>query len=131
MKKNGILNKEISDVVASMGHYHSLVICDAGFPVPDGVRRIDLALEPGLPAFMDVLRVVLKELQVEEIIIASETVDQSPERFKEMIVLFPDITPKLIPHTELKKLSHNAKACIRSGECTPYSNLILVSGVTY
>jgi len=131
MKKSGILNKEISDVVASMGHYQSLVICDAGFPIPDGVKRIDLALEPGLPAFMDVLRVTLKELQVEEIVIANETSNQSPERYKEMIALFPGITPKLVPHTEIKRLSHNAKACIRSGECTPYSNLILVSGVTY
>lgn len=131
MKKNGILNKEISDVVAGMGHYQPLIICDAGFPIPDEVRRIDLALEPGLPAFMDVLRVVLKELQVEEIIIASETPDQSPERFKEMIALFPGITPKLIPHTEFKRMSHNVKACIRSGECTHYSNVILVSGVTY
>ncbi|MCX6079412.1 MAG: D-ribose pyranase [Chloroflexi bacterium] len=131
MKKNGILNKEISDVVAGMGHYQSLVICDAGFPIPPEVRRIDLALEPGLPAFMDVLRVVLKELQVEEIIIASETSDQSPARYQEMIALFPGVISKVVPHTEFKKLSYNAKACIRSGECTPYSNLILVSGVTY
>jgi D-ribose pyranase len=131
MKKTGILNKEISDVVAGMGHYQSLVICDAGFPIPEEVRRIDLALEPGMPAFMDVLRVVLKELHIEEIIIASETVDQSPARYSEMLASFPGITPEVVSHTELKKLSHNAKACIRSGECTPYSNIILVSGVTY
>lgn len=131
MKKIGILNQEISDVVAGMGHYQPLIICDAGFPIPDGIRRIDLALEPGLPAFMDVLRVVLKELQVEEIIIASETADQSPERYKEIIALFPGLIPKLVPHIEFKRMSHDAKACIRSGECTPFSNLILVSGVTY
>jgi D-ribose pyranase len=131
MKKTGILNKEISDVVASMGHYQSMVICDAGFPILDEVKRIDLALEPGLPAFVDVLRVILKELQVEEIINASETIGQSPELYKEMTALFPGIIPKLVPHTEFKRMSHTAKACIRSGECTPYSNLILVSGVTY
>jgi D-ribose pyranase len=131
MKKTGILNKEISDVVAGIGHTQSLVICDAGFPIPEEVRRIDLALEPGLPAFMDVLRVVLKELQIEGIIIASETIEQSPARYTEMLACFPGITPEVVSHTEFKKLSTNAKACIRSGECTPYSNMILVSGVTY
>ena len=131
MKKVGILNKEISDVVAGMGHYQQLVVCDAGFPIPEGVRRIDLALEPGLPAFMDVLRVVLKELQVEGIVIAQETTEHSPGRFVEMRSLFPGIEPQLVPHTEFKEMTHRVKACIRSGECTPYSNILLVSGVTY
>ena len=131
MKKTGILNKEISDVVAGMGHYQSIVICDAGFPIPDDIKRIDLALEPGLPAFMDVLRVVLKELYIEEFIVANETVNQSPDRFEEIIAMFPNVSPKLISHDEFKKISHNAKACIRSGEVTPFSNLILISGVIY
>lgn len=131
MKKTGILNKEISDVIAGMGHYQQIIVCDAGFPIPPEVRRIDLALEPGLPAFMDVLRVVLKELQVEEVVIACESRDQSPARFAEMLAMFPGMTPRLVPHTEFKQMSHNVKACIRSGECTPYSNMMLVSGVTY
>lgn len=131
MKKTGILNKEISDVIASMGHYQQIIVCDAGFPIPDGVRRIDLALEPGLPAFMDVLRVVLKELQIEEIVIATESCTVSPARYAEMLAQFPGITPRLVPHTEFKQMSHSVKACIRSGECTPYSNIMLVSGVTY
>lgn len=131
MKKTGILNKEISDVVAGMGHYQKLIICDAGFPIPDGVRRIDLSLEPGIPAFMDALRVVMKELQVEEIVIANETAEYSPGRYSEMTDMFPGIAPKMVSHTEFKDMSKSVKACIRTGECTPYSNIILVSGVTY
>jgi D-ribose pyranase len=131
MKKTGILNKEISDVIAGMGHYQSIIVCDAGFPIPEGVRRIDLALEPGLPAFLDVLRVVLKELQVESVVIAAETEDQSPARYQEIRSMFPAIQPQVVPHTEFKKMSFSAKACIRSGECTPYSNIMLISGVTY
>ncbi|NPV52450.1 MAG: D-ribose pyranase [Firmicutes bacterium] len=131
MKKTGILNKDVSEVVASMGHYQSLVVCDAGFPIPDGVRRIDLALEEGLPRFLDVLRVVLKELQVEQIVIARETIECSPSRYREITDMFPGLTPKIVSHSDFKEMSKNAKACIRSGECTPYSNIILVSGVTY
>ena len=131
MKKTGILNQDISEVIAGMGHYQEIIVCDAGFPIPEGVRRIDLALEPGLPAFLDVLRVVLKELQVQEIVIAEESRDLSPARYAEMLALFPGISPRLVPHTEFKQMSHEVKACIRSGECTPYSNILLVSGVTY
>jgi D-ribose pyranase len=56
MKKTGIVNQDISQVIAGMGHYQKIIICDAGFPIPDGVRRIDLSLVPGQPAFMEVLK---------------------------------------------------------------------------
>jgi D-ribose pyranase len=131
MKKTGILNYEIAQVIAGMGHYQKIIICDAGFPIPEGVRRIDLALTPGLPAFMDVLTTVMEELYVEEVIISKETTEHSPQRFEEMKAQFPRITPELVAHTEFKEMSKTVKACIRSGECTPYSNIMLVSGVTY
>jgi D-ribose pyranase len=74
---------------------------------------------------------VMLELCVEEIIIAEETVENSPQRFEEMKAQFPGIKPDLIPHDQFKEVSTTVKVCIRSGECTPYSNIILVSGVTY
>ena len=64
MKKIGILNKDISEVIASMGHMDMLVVCDAGLPIPAGVRRIDLALKEGLPGFIETVETVYKELQV-------------------------------------------------------------------
>jgi D-ribose pyranase len=131
MKKTGILNYEIAQVIAGMGHYQKIIICDAGFPIPEGVRRIDLALTPGLPAFMDVLTAVMQELCVEEVIVSKETTEYAPQRFEEMKAQFPGITPELVPHTEFKEMSKTVKACIRSGECSPYSNIMLVSGVTY
>jgi D-ribose pyranase len=131
VKKTGILNYDISSVIASLGHYQVIVICDAGFPIPLAVKRIDLSLLPGLPSFMDVLKAVEAELCIEEIILAEETNLHSPKRFQEIIDLFPAINHKSIPHSEFKQLSKTAIACIRSGECTPYSNVMLVSGVTY
>ena len=56
MKKIGILNQDISCVVAGMGHNDMLVIGDAGLPIPDGVRRIDLAVKQGVPGFLIPLR---------------------------------------------------------------------------
>ena len=37
----------------------------------------------------------------------------------------------LIPHVEFKKLSQGARAFVRSGEFTPYANVILHAGVAY
>ncbi|MBC8079155.1 MAG: D-ribose pyranase [Gorillibacterium sp.] len=131
MKKIGILNHDISEVIASMGHYQELVICDAGFPIPPGVKRIDLSLTSGMPAFLDVLKTVMIELCVEEVIVAEETEANSPDRLRDINNIFHELTPTVIPHTQFKERSKTAIACIRSGECTPYSNIILVSGVTY
>jgi D-ribose pyranase len=38
---------------------------------------------------------------------------------------------EMIPHERFKELTHQAAAVIRSGECTPYANIILVSGVVF
>ncbi len=44
MKKTGILNQPISSVIAGLGHMDTLVIADAGLPIPPEAQRIDLAL---------------------------------------------------------------------------------------
>ncbi len=40
MKKHGVLNCEISEVVATMGHTDMLAIADARLPILDEVWRI-------------------------------------------------------------------------------------------
>jgi D-ribose pyranase len=131
MKKKGILNPQISKVIASMGHRDLLTICDAGFPVPLEPERIDLTVVEGIPRFMDVLSAMAEELQVEKIYIAKETTEVSPKRYKEMKALFPDAEVELITHTKFMELSHKTRATIRTAEFTSYSNIILKSGVVY
>ncbi len=132
MKKKGILNRDISEVIASMGHTDKLVICDGGFPIPSDMRRIDLALIAGKPPFLETLEIILDELAVEKIIIAEETEQVSPMLYKKIRELFPgDIEVEKVPHIEFKQIAKEAKAVIRTGEFTPYANIILVSGVVY
>ena len=38
---------------------------------------------------------------------------------------------EFVSHTELKKRTENCKAVIRSGETTPYANIILQSGCIF
>lgn len=108
-----------------------LVICDAGFPIPEGTNRIDLALKLGYPSFFEVLDVVLEELEVEKIIIAEEVENISPKCYREILNRFPNTPIETIRHEEFKKQSTRAKGIIRTGECVPYSNIILVSGVVF
>jgi D-ribose pyranase len=131
MKKTGILNNEISEVIASMGHMDMLTLCDAGLPIPDSVRRIDLAVVPGVPGFLQVAEAIEKELKVQQIIIASELREKNPEMDKKIKSIYPNIEVIYKLHKEFKEISSKSRAIIRTGECTPYANIILVSGVIF
>lgn len=131
MKKTGILNSDISRVVANMGHMDWLGIGDAGTPVPPETEKIDLAVKAGLPSFSVVLEEILKELSVQKIYVAEEIKSQNPEQMKNIIKILPNVEIEFIPHSQLKKNLTRAKAFIRTGEETPYSNVILESGVIF
>lgn len=131
MKKTGILNSDISRVVANMGHMDWLGIGDAGTPVPAGTEKIDLAIHANLPSFEDVLKEVLKELDVQKVYVADEIKEKNPKQLKNIKQLLPDAEIQFIPHSELKKNLARSKAFIRTGEETPFSNVILESGVIF
>ena len=84
-----------------------------------------------LPSFPDVLRVLLGDLAVEKFIVASETQQVSPRRYAEILTLLAGVPHEAVPHAEFKVLARDARAAIRTGDIIPYSNIILVSGVTY
>jgi D-ribose pyranase len=131
MKKIGIINGPISAVIASLGHTDTVVIADAGLPIPTGPERIDLALSAGLPAFLDTLRVVLTEMQVERAVIASEMLEVSPTVYQAIKALLGETPIDTLPHESFKQQTRSARAVIRTGEFTPYANIILVAGVVF
>lgn len=131
MKKNGILNADISRVLSYMGHTDQLCIGDCGLPIPETTERIDLALSFGNPSFMDVLKEVSKDMKVEKIILAEEIKTQNPDQLKNVLDLFKGIEVEYVSHAELKIMSGSCKAVIRTGETTPYSNIILQSGCIF
>ena len=129
MKRTALLHADLSHAIASMGHGDMLVIGDVGLPIPNGPRRIDLALTPGIPAVADVLRVVLAELQVEKAVIATEAVERAQGLLPSWCQL--PVAPATVSHEEFKRLTERARVVVRTGECTPYANVILVAGVTF
>lgn len=108
-----------------------LSIGDAGMPVPAGTKQIDLALDKQTPSFMQVLENVLQELKVQKIYLADEIKDQNPTQLENIKQALPDVEIEFMPHTDLKKSLAKTHAFIRTGEMTPYSNIILESGVTF
>ncbi|UYI77276.1 MAG: D-ribose pyranase [Fusobacterium varium] len=135
MKKSRLLNSELSYEIAKIGHTAHITLCDAGLPIPQNVKRIDLAVEAGLPGFITVLDPVLSEMQVEEIILAEEIKEKNMPMYEAIMKSFKEagMNPKVVfvPHEEFKKITHNSEAIVRTGECSPYANIILKSGVVF
>ncbi len=131
MKLGGVLNHRLSMVIAEMGHTDGLTVADAGLPVPQGVDRIDLALSPGIPSFEQTLEAIASELRVEEIVIAREAFDANPDVLNAIEACFPGVPINAVPHVEFKSLTRETRAVVRTGECSPFANAILRSGVIF
>lgn len=139
MKKLGLLNAQLSRTIATLGHGQAITICDCGLPIDQQVERVDLALIPGVPTFMQTLEAVLSEQNVEEVILASEFEQISPELHVEVMTCIARLEAEqgrpvnvvTVPHCEFKSISNQSVAVVRTGECTPYANIILRSGVCF
>lgn len=137
MKRQGILNSDISRVLSYMGHTDTICIGDCGLPIPDETERIDLAVRFGQPSFMGVLREVGADMKIEKIVLAEEMKSQNPEVLQEIEQFFVEnetgFKPKVefVLHSDLKQMTKTCKAVIRTGETTPYANIILQSGCIF
>ena len=127
MKRSGLLNAPVNARISTLGHGHLVVITDCGMPLPESSAVVDLALVQGTPAFSQVLRAVLAEIEVESSTIATEAVGTSVEASVRAAGLSPDT----VSHEDLKALLPGARLIIRTGEATPYANVALRCGVTF
>jgi D-ribose pyranase len=128
VKKGGILHPEICKLLAATGHTDYITICDRGFPVPDGPRRIDLALVDGIPTVLDVLRAVTAEWTLDRVIITQEMTEISPQHVEAIRAIVGEVPLDVRSHLELKHLSRTARGTIRTGDTTPWGNILIVSG---
>lgn len=139
MKKGVLINSQISYVISKLGHGDSIVIGDSGLPIPNWNAAIDLAVKKGIPAFLDVLDAVLAEQRVEQVILAKETKEYSSQLYEKIIIKIQEmekvegikVKHTEVSHEEFKLMTKESKAVIRTGEFTPYANIILKSGVVF
>ena len=129
MKEVGMLNGQIDSALNRQGHMDLMMVVDAGFPCPDHVELIDVAISEGVPQIIDVLAELRKYHSVEKVVMAEETRQHNPSYFEKAAKSFGDnVELEVIPHTELKERSHHVKTIIRTGDFTAWGNILLVSG---
>ena len=135
MKKTGIINADISRVLSYMGHTDKIAVGDCGLPIPEETERIDLALRLGTPRFMEVLEAVLDDMVIEKVVLAEEIKENNPALLAEIQNLLKErelqVPVEFISHAQLKEETKSCKAVIRSGENTPYANIILQSACIF
>ncbi|MEU6822517.1 D-ribose pyranase [Streptomyces atriruber] len=129
MKRSGILNRHLAGALAELGHGDTVLVCDAGMPIPAGPRVVDLAFRAGVPSFAEVLDGLLDELVVEGGTAALEVRESNPSTARLLSDSLPSLA--LVPHEELKGLSAGARLVVRTGEARPYANVLLRCGVFF
>ena len=127
MKKSGILNAQLIRCIAELGHKDLFMIGDAGMPIPKGVEVVC----GGVPTFKQVMDAVLAETEVEAYTIANEIEEKNPELLAYIQQSLLEAEESRIDHVDLKKMSAQCKFAIRTGEFTPYPNIILRAGVAF
>ena len=130
MLKNTILNNELIYILSRLGHTQTICICDAGLPIPLNSKLVDLALLPGYPDIHTVINAILDSMPTEKAYCAHESIEKNPD-FIHTLRSKLDYDISFVSHDELKELSHNCIAFIRTGECTPYANIILQATTTF
>ena len=128
MKRSGLLNPDLAAAIARLGHTDTFVIADCGLPIPPGVRIIDLSLVFGIPRFAEVLSALSAEVVIDGAIAAQEGRDGPLGDLLHQLV---DGEVQWVPHEEFKALVRTASFVVRTGEATPYANVILRSGVPF
>ncbi len=129
MKQGGILNAQLAGALARLGHTDTVMVCDAGLPIPLGPEVVDLAFRFGVPPFETVLSGLLEELVIEGATAAEEVKSGNPACHELLLDRFSQM--ELVPHEELKRMVGGARLVVRTGEATPYSNVLLRCGVPF
>ena len=125
----GIIHAQLAAALATLRHTDLFGISDSGFPTGKGTQVIDLAIVYGLPSFDRVLDAILSEVVVEKAIMANETDVHNPAQANRIRSHFADVVS--VSHDELKTMATDARFVVRTGDATPYSNVLLRAGVAF
>jgi D-ribose pyranase len=129
MRRTGIIHAELARQLAALRHTDTFVICDAGLPLAPGTPCVDLGYRYGAPSFADVVAAVLPEIVVEHSWISGEMAEANPEGLG--LLHAHGLVPVPVPHEEFKAGVRDARFAVRTGEATPYANVLCRAGVAF
>jgi D-ribose pyranase len=128
MLKGGILNPAINSLISRVRHTNTLVISDRGFPFWPMIETVDITLVDGIPTVLQVLNAITPYFIIGEAHMASEFLSHNSEETKRAFAAAFGTIPVIHePHIEFKKRIPLAIGLIRTGDTTPYANMVLES----
>ncbi|WOO40261.1 D-ribose pyranase [Rubellicoccus peritrichatus] len=128
MYQSKILNPELAALLARFRHTNYIVISDLGFPFWPEVPTIDISLTADIPTVRDVLRATEGRLSIGNAWMAEEFWQHNDDTVAgEYKQLLGGMNITYEPHVEFKKRVPLSIGLIRTGDSTPYGNIILES----
>jgi D-ribose pyranase len=128
LRIRGIINAQLQQRLTELRHTDLFAISDSGLPVPPHVPVVDLALCYCIPGFIQTLHLILNEVTVQAAWSSQEVIQSNPvvnSRLKSL----PNL--QLIDHSGLKLRVSDCSFVVRTGEATPFANVILEAGVPW
>src|SRR4051812_48552409 len=128
MLNTKILNPQLLSLLARVRHTNTLVIADRGFPFWPQIETVDISLIDDVPTVDQVLEALLPVFVVGQVFAAAEFGQHnSPEKVSALRKRLGNIPLQFEPHIEFKRRVPHTIGLIRTGDSTPYANLILES----
>lgn len=132
MRSSGIVHAGLAGAIAGLRHTELFAVSDSGLPVPAHVPLIDLGVGYGLPGFLPVLRLVLAETTVEAAWASADVATRNEVMHEALTAELPAaLSLDLLDHEDLKRRVADCRFVVRTGEATPFANVLLRSGVPW
>ena len=124
----GILNPALNSLISRVRHTNTLVIADRGFPFWPAIETVDLSLVDDVPTVIQVLMAIRTNFSTGKAWMAREFKTVNSERTRAPFnVALNGLDVQFEPHVKFKKRVPLAIGLIRTGDTTPYANIILES----
>ena len=129
MTARGILNPHLLSLLARVRHTNTLVVADRGFPFWVGIETVDISLVDDVPTVLQVLNAVRANFTVGQAFMAEEFLAHNPpDTHAAYTRAFDGVELVYEPHdARFKPRVPQAVGLIRTGDTTPYGNVILKS----
>jgi D-ribose pyranase len=129
MQKTGILNPQLASLLARVRHTNTLVIADRGFPFWPMIETVDISLVDDVPTVLQLIAAVRANHNFTLAYLAREFQKNNSAAIRASFAKsLAGVPTKFEPHVDFKQRVPNAIGLIRTGDTTPYANVILVSG---
>ncbi len=125
---DGIINPHVLSLVARVRHTNSLVIADAAFPFWPQIETADVSLVKGVPTVLQVVEALLANWKCGQVFMASEFKSHNDRKRQAAFArACQGVEITFEPHIAFKQRIPQAIGLVRTGDTTPYGNMILIS----